>query len=121
MGARLMGLLAAGAGDAAEAREQFADALTRVTRVSDVYQWVHAHVLDSAAGLAVATGAHDAAQIVDRLAELAERCGLREFVVRAHVHRGRLGDSRALASARLLAAEIDNPALDALVGPAVPA
>jgi hypothetical protein len=42
-------------------------------------------------------------------------------VVRAHVHRGRLGDSRSLASARLLAAEIDNPALDALVGPAVPA
>jgi DNA-binding SARP family transcriptional activator len=121
MGARLMGLLAAGAGDAAEAREQFADALTRATRVSDVYQWVHAHVLDSAAGLAVATGAHDAAQIVDRLAELAERCGLRELVVRAHVHRGRLGDSRSLASARLLAAEIDNPALDALVGPAVPA
>jgi DNA-binding SARP family transcriptional activator len=121
MGARLMGLLAAGAGDAAEAREQFADALTRATRVSDVYQWVHAHVLDSSAGLAVATGAHDAAQIVDRLAELAERCGLRELVVRAHVHRGRLGDARSLASARLLAAEIDNPALDALVGPAVPA
>jgi DNA-binding SARP family transcriptional activator len=121
MGARLMGLLAAGAGDAAEAREQFADALSRATRVSDVYQWVHAHVLDSSAGLAVATGAHDAAQIVDRLAELAERCGLRELVVRAHVHRGRLGDARSLASARLLAAEIDNPALDALVGPAVPA
>jgi DNA-binding SARP family transcriptional activator len=121
MGARLMGLLAAGAGDAAEAREHFADALTRATRVSDVYQWVHAHVLDSSAGLAVATGAHDAAQIVDRLAELAERCGLRELVVRAHVHRGRLGDARSLASARLLAAEIDNPALDALVGPAVPA
>jgi DNA-binding SARP family transcriptional activator len=118
MGARLMGLLAADAGDAGEAREQFADSLARATRVSDVYQWVHAHVLDSSARLAVETGAHDAAQIVDRLAELAERCGLRELVVRAHVHRGRLGVSRSLASARLLAAEIDNPVLDALVGPA---
>jgi hypothetical protein len=78
-------------------------------------------VLDSSARLAVESGAHDAPQIVDRLAELAERCGLRELVVRAHVHRGRLGVSRSLESARLLAAEIDNPALDALVGPAVPA
>jgi tetratricopeptide (TPR) repeat protein len=121
MGSRLMGLLAAEAGDAAEARRQFADALARATRVSDGYEWVHAHVLDSSARLAVETGAQDAASIVDTLAELAERCGLREMVVRAHVHRGRLGDPGSLGSARLLAAEIDNPNLDALVGPPVPA
>jgi DNA-binding SARP family transcriptional activator len=121
MGARLLGLLAAGASDTARAREQLADALTRATRVSDPYHWVHAHVLDTAAGLAVETGADDAAEIVDSLAQLAERCGLREKVVRAHVHRGRLGDSDSLESARVLAAEIDNPLLEALVGPAVPA
>jgi DNA-binding SARP family transcriptional activator len=121
MGARLMGLLTAHAGDSARASEQLADALVRATRVSDAYQWVHAHVLDSCAAHAVETGAPDAAQIVDRLAELAERCGLRELVVRAHVHRGRLGVPGAFESARLLAAEIDNPTLDALVGPAVPA
>ena len=118
MGARLMGLLAAAEGDTPKAREQLADALARATRVSDAYEWVHAHVLDSSAELAVETGADDAAQIVDRLAELAERCGLRELVVRAHVHRARLGGSGSLDSARLLAAEIDNPALEALVGPA---
>jgi DNA-binding SARP family transcriptional activator len=121
MGARMMGLLSAGAGDAAKAREHFADAVTRATRVSDAYQWVHAHALDSSAGHAVDTGAHDAAAIVDRLAELAERCGLREFVVRAHVHRGSLGVAGSMESARLLAAEIDNPMLEALVAPAVPA
>jgi hypothetical protein len=121
MGARLTGLLAVAAGNTAKAREQLADALARATRVSDAYAWVHAHVLDSSAVLAVETGAHDAAQIVDNLAELAERCGLRELVVRAHVHRGRLGVSGSLESAGLLAAEIDNPTLEALVGPLVPA
>ena len=121
MGARLMGRLAAGAGNHVKAREHFADALARATRVSDAYQWVHAHVLDSAAELAVETGAEDAASIVDDLAELAERCGLRELVVRAHAHRGRLGVSGSLESARLLAAEIDNPTLEALVAPLVPA
>ncbi len=121
MNARLMGLLAAHNGDTDRARELLADALARTTRVSDAYQWVHARVLDAAAGLAVETGDEGAAETVDRLAELAERCGLRELVVRALVHRGRLGVPGALESARLLAAEIDNPVLDALVGPAVPA
>jgi DNA-binding SARP family transcriptional activator len=116
MGARLMGLLAARASDTARAREHLADAVVRATRVSDAYQWVHAHVLESGAGFAVETGADDAAQIVDRLAEVAERCGLREMVVRALVHRDRLGVPGSLESARLLAAEIDNPKLGALVG-----
>jgi DNA-binding SARP family transcriptional activator len=119
MGARLMGLMAADANKTAKAREHFADALARATRVSDAYQWVHAHVLDSAAALAVETDAHDAGEIVDSLAELAARCGLRELVVRAHVHRGRLGVPGALESARLLAAEIDNASLEALVSPAL--
>jgi hypothetical protein len=121
MGARLNGLLAARAGDTTQARERLADALVRVTRVSDVYQWVHAQVLDSAAGLAVQTGAEDAAELVERLAELSERCGLRELVVRAHAHRSRLGVGGGLGSARLLAAEIDNPMLIALVEPPEPA
>jgi predicted metal-dependent HD superfamily phosphohydrolase len=116
-----MGVLAARQGDAAQARRYLADALTRATRVSDSYEWVHAHVLDSSAELDVETGADNAAQVVDALAELAERCGLRELVVRAHVHRARLGVSGSLDSARLLAAEIDNPALETLVRPAVPA
>ncbi|HEX2016231.1 MAG TPA: BTAD domain-containing putative transcriptional regulator [Solirubrobacteraceae bacterium] len=120
MGARLTGLLAADAGDAAKAREHLADATARATRVSDVYQWVHAHVLDTSAALAVDTGDDDAVAIVDRLAKLAERCGMRELVVRAHAHRAQLGDPGSLEAARLLATEIDNPMLDALVA-AVPA
>jgi tetratricopeptide (TPR) repeat protein len=121
MGARLMGLLAAADGELERARQHHADALTRATRVSDAYEWVHAHVLDGCAALAVRTGADDAAELVDRLAALAERCGLRELVVRAHVHRARLLGCGSSESARLLAADIDNPALEALAGQATPA
>jgi hypothetical protein len=46
---------------------------------------------------------------------LAARCDMRELVVRAHVHRYRLGEKTALASARLLGADIDNPALSRLL------
>jgi hypothetical protein len=41
----------------------------------------------------------------------AARAGMREFAARANVYRSRLGDGSALTAARLLAAEIDNPAL----------
>jgi tetratricopeptide (TPR) repeat protein len=120
MSVRLAGLVALDDGDVAAARDRFADAVVRVTRVSDAYAWVHAYVLDSAAALAVQSGAADAHQIVEALTMLAERCGLREMVVRAHVHRARLGDAASLAAAQLLAADIDNPALASLLPP-VPA
>jgi tetratricopeptide (TPR) repeat protein len=121
MTCRLAGLLAAERSDLTAACERFADALVRVSRVSDTYTWVHAHILDGYAALAVRTDAPDAAATVDRLAALAERCGLRELIVRAHLHRARLGDPRSAETARVLAAEIDNPALSALVAAPVPA
>jgi hypothetical protein len=84
--------------------------------VADRYQWVRAYVLDAMAGFALDRGDHDqAGPLVESLASLAARCELRELVVRAQLHRGRLGDPTALASARLLAAGIDNPALTPLL------
>jgi hypothetical protein len=115
MSVRLAALLALHDGDREGARERFADALTRVTRVSDAYAWVHGHVLDGAATVAVAAGAPDAPALVDRLAALAERCGLRELVVRAHAHRAALGTPGALEAARALATDVDNPALAPLL------
>lgn len=115
MTCRLAGLLAVERSDLTAAREHFADALQRVTRVPDTYTWVHGHILDGLATLTVRSDGRDAVAIVDRLAALAERCGLRELVVRAHLHRALLGDSASLETARVLAADIDNPALSELV------
>jgi DNA-binding SARP family transcriptional activator len=121
MSARLAGLLAVERSDLSAARKHFADALQRATRVSDAYTWVHAHILDGLATLAVRASDREAVATVDRLAALAEQCGLRELIVRAHLHRAQLGDSASMETARVLAAEIDNPALSALVAAPVAA
>lgn len=52
---------------------------------------------------------------MDRLAALASRSGMREFVVRAQSHRAVLGDEAAAQSVPWLAKEIDNPALTAFL------
>jgi hypothetical protein len=73
-------------------------------------------VLDSMVGFALDRGDEaQARRLVDTLAALAARSDMRELVVRAQLHRGRLGDPAALASARMLAAGIDNPALTPLL------
>jgi tetratricopeptide (TPR) repeat protein len=116
MAARGLGLLHASRSDHATSTAWLAEADTRCNRVTDRYQWVSAYVLD--AGAAAALDRHDQAAArrqVDALASLAARGGMRELVVRAHLHRSRLGDPAALASARLLAAGIDNPALAQLL------
>ena len=116
MAARAMGLLHAGRGDGAAATTWLAEATMRSTRSPDRYQWVHAHVLDAAVTTALEAGEPERARpLVGALAALAARCDLRELVVRSQVHRHRLGDEGALASARRLAGEIDNPALGALL------
>jgi DNA-binding SARP family transcriptional activator len=116
MTARGLGLLEASAGDHAKATAWLEEAHLRCSRVSDRYQWVRGYVLD--AMVATALDRHDHAQarrLVDGLAALAARGGMRELVVRAHLHRSRLGEPTAMASARLLAASIDNPALARLL------
>ena len=116
MAARGLGLLSTARGQFDAADLWFAEAATRATRLSDRYQWVHAHVLDSLAEALLNRGESDrAGAIVASLSRVAARCDMRELVVRAHLHRHRLGDVTALAAARVLAADIDNPALLRLV------
>jgi hypothetical protein len=102
MAARGLGLLSAARGDGASATAWLTEARVRCTRTTDRYQWVSAHVLDAVIGVALDQGDEaEATRLVDALASLAARGDMRELVVRAHLHRSRLGDPSALATARL--------------------
>ncbi len=116
MTARVLGLLCAQRGDFVSAMTWLDAALRRCESVSDMYLWVKAYVLDSMIEVALATGdGARALQLTGSLTALAARCDMAEFVVRAQLHRWRLGDAGALEAARLLAADVDNPALHRLV------
>ena len=115
MGARANGLLHQASGDLELARDWFAEARRRSSRVSDRYVWVYAHSLDAAAGVAIELGNPEARDLVCELTEVAARSGMRELVVRGRLHAGRLGEPGALDAARMLAADIDNPALASLL------
>jgi hypothetical protein len=74
---------------------------------------MHAYCLDALAALAIPEAAPDARAAVARLDRLAARGDMRELVVRAALHRARLGDPTGLPPARLLGEAIDNPLLHA--------
>jgi tetratricopeptide (TPR) repeat protein len=117
MAGRGLSLLHAKRGDYSRATEWIDLALNRASTEPDRYQWVHAHVLDTATAEALDhADAERARRLADRLAVLAARCDLRELLVHAQLHLSRLGDLRATASARALSTGIDNPALQAEVG-----
>jgi DNA-binding SARP family transcriptional activator len=79
------------------------------------YLWYSARLLDTAAEVAIATRSPRAGSFVERLAELASRSGMREFVVRGQSHRAILGDEAAAQAVPWLAKDIDNPALAAFL------
>lgn len=114
--ARALGRLNVRRGDSDAGAVWFDEAVARSRRTTDRYQWVHAYALDARITAALERDDHvTAAPLVDTLATLAARCDMRELVVRAHVHRARMGDLDARASAALLSSDIDNPALADLV------
>ena len=112
MTARVLATQSARNGDLTAASTWLDEALHRCQSGTDQYQWVRATVLDSMIDLAIR---HDdperAVSLVNTLTELAARCEMRELVVRSHLHQARLGETTAWESARLLADDIDNPAL----------
>lgn len=115
MAARGLGLVEADAGELEPALLWLDDARARCTRWPDAYQWVHGAVLDATCGIALDAGDRRGPRWVDELAGLAARTGMRELVVRSHLHEARLDRPGALEAAGLGAADIDNAALAALV------
>ena len=111
--ARSWGLVHAAAGEQTAAIARLREAAIRAVRVADPYVWIHAYCLDALAGVEIEAGAPEAPATVAMLETLAARADMREFVVRAALHRAALGDHAALESARLLAESIENPDLHA--------
>jgi DNA-binding SARP family transcriptional activator len=117
--ARVRGLVHEAAGERASALAWLREAATRAVRVADPYVWVHAFCLDALAAVSIADGAPDAREHVAELERLAARGDYRELVVRAALHRARLGDPGGIDAARLLGEAIDNPVLHAELAAAV--
>jgi hypothetical protein len=109
--ARGLGLVAAQRGDAATALRWISEARHQCVRLPDAYLWVEGYCLDALCVLTLQHQRTEARQRIDDLEALATRTGMREFVARAYAHRGKLGDRAAADAARVLAAEVDNPAL----------
>jgi DNA-binding SARP family transcriptional activator len=119
MAARARGLVHEAAAERGMALAWLRDAAVRAVRVADPYVWMHAYCLDALAGVAIAEAAPDARECVARLEGVAARGDMRELVVRAALHRVRLGDLTGVESARLLGEAIDNPMLHAELAAAV--
>lgn len=113
-GARAKGLIHRWHGEHVLALECLGDAVARSGRVADAYAWVTAYCLEAL--VAHAIDRHDPAGVETILAKLemiAGRGDVRELMVRAAMHRARLGDGAALDAVRPLVEAIADPALDA--------
>jgi len=106
-----IGLVADRRGDPESALRWVTEARLRCVRLPDAWLWVEGYCLDALCALAIEHHQPAAAQWIADLEALATRTGMRELVARAYVHRGRLGDRTAVDAARVLAAEVDNPAV----------
>jgi hypothetical protein len=72
---------------------------------------VRAYCLDALADVAITASQDDARDAVEELGRIAAHADMRELVVRAALHRARLGGRAGVESARLLAENIDSPLL----------
>ncbi len=117
MSARGLALVAEAKGEPERAFEILADARARCNRLADPYVWLDVFILDAQCDLGQRHGNPSTQLWVDRMRELASRTGMRELTVRSMLHSAVLGNEGDTAAAALLAADIENPVLDLLLGP----
>lgn len=105
-----LGLVEAARGRTEAALDRLRSARMRLVAVPD-HTWTMGHALDALCDVSVAQSPTQAERWITDLETLGARTGMREYSVRAHLHRHRLGKASALDVARLLAVDIDNPHL----------
>lgn len=111
LGARGIGLVHLERGRIDEGFEWLEDAKVRCVRTSDAYLWILAYCLDALCERGLRHGRPEVAAWALELESLAARTGMREMMVRSHLHRAALGDTAAADAAALFARDIDNPVL----------
>ena len=109
-----LGRLELARGNRTAAIERLDDARMRLVLRPD-YEFLEAQALESLCSVAVEEGHPSANKWISDLESIAGRTGMRELLARAYLHRSRAGDASALEVARVVAADIDNPALSALL------
>ncbi len=111
MTARAIALAAHAQGDTDRAFDVLNDALSRSDRLADPYVWLGGYILDVQCRLGVAYAHPDTAMWVSTMQRLTARTGMRELEVRSLLHGAALGSDGDLIAARLLSADVENPAL----------
>ena len=112
---RGLGRVAIARGEPQGAAKILISCIERCVRLPDAYLWGKGYALDTLCGLAVVQAMPKALVWITELHNLAARSGMRELTVRAYLHRAALGDSASGGAAWLLASQIDNPVLHAMI------
>lgn len=113
--ARALALLADARGDSNAAIRSLEDARLRCNRLSDTYIWLDGYILDALCLMGRRQSHPDTQRWAEELHQLASRTGMKELTVRALRHQTALGTPGTLDMAKVLVADIDNPALARLV------
>jgi DNA-binding SARP family transcriptional activator len=87
------------------------EARRRAALFPDGYVWGEGYVLATLASIGVDVGHRRAPEWVADLTSMSGRTGIRELGVTAALLRAALGDRRSLDAAKVLVAEVENPAL----------
>lgn len=110
-----LGLMEALRGDVPAAQSRLDSARVWLIRTPD-HLWSQGYALDASCVVGTSCGLPDTGQWIDELERLAGPAGMRELVARSYVHRYNLtGEPSTIETARLLAADIDNPKLHLIV------
>jgi len=112
---RGLALLAEARGETAQAFTALQDAADRCERRSDTYVWAKAYILDAQCSLGLVHSHESTSMWIARFFDLVARTGMREFRVKAMMHRTAFGIADERKAALNLAQDIDNPRLSGAI------